>query len=68
MSIETLMNEAKSLSTTDLRRLIAFLVALQDGSDKGYADRLAAKIDDTSDDRWLTIEQLEKQLRESPAQ
>jgi hypothetical protein len=62
MSIEALMNEVQSLSADARRKLMAFMVALQDEGREGYAAKLAAKIDDQSGDHWLTPEQCEQQL------
>ncbi len=62
MSIEALMNEVQALSADARRKLMAFMVALQDEGREGYAAKLAAKIDDQSPDRWLTPEQCAQQL------
>jgi hypothetical protein len=62
MSFETLKSEVQALSADARRKLIAFMVALQDEGREGYAAKLAAKIDDPSPDRWLTAEQCEQKL------
>lgn len=62
MSFETLTAEVKALSTDARRKLMAFLVALQDEGREGYAAKLASKINDKSSDRWLTPEQCEQKL------
>lgn len=62
MSFETLKNEVQALPTDARRKLMAFMVALQDEGREGYAANLAAKIDDKSPDRWLTAEQCEQKL------
>jgi hypothetical protein len=62
MSFETLTAEVKALPADARRKLMAFMVALQDESREGYAEKLAAKIDDKSPDRWLTPEQCEQKL------
>ena len=62
MSFDTLKSEVQALSADARRKLIAFLVALQDEGREGYAAKLAAKIDDPSPARWLTAEQCEQKL------
>jgi len=62
MSLDTLKTEVQALSADARRKLMAFMVALQDEGREGYAARLAAKIDDKSPDRWLTAEQCEQEL------
>ncbi len=62
MSFETLATEVKALSADARRKLMALMVALQDEGREGYAAKLAAKIDDTSSERWLTPEQCEEKL------
>ena len=62
MSFETLKAEVKALSPDVRRKLMAFMVTLQDELREGYAAKLAAKIDDRSPERWLTPEQCEQKL------
>jgi hypothetical protein len=62
MSFESLATEVKALPADARRKLMAFMVALQDESREGYAAKLAAKIDDKASDRWLTPEQCEQKL------
>jgi hypothetical protein len=62
MSIETLKAEVQSLPTDERRRLMAFMVVLEDQGQAGYATKLAQKIDDKSPERWLTPEDCEKKL------
>lgn len=62
MSIETLKAEVQSLPTDERRKLMAFMVVLEDQGRAGYATRLAQKIDDKSPDRWLTLEECEQKL------
>jgi hypothetical protein len=62
MSFEALLNEVQTLPADARRKLMAFMVALQDKDREGYAAKLAAKIDDKSPDRWLTAEQCEQKL------
>ncbi|MCO5052515.1 MAG: hypothetical protein M9920_09445 [Verrucomicrobiae bacterium] len=62
MSFEVLKNEVLALPAEARRKLMAFMVALQDEGREGYAAKLAAKIDDQSSERWLTPEQCEQKL------
>jgi hypothetical protein len=62
MSFETLKSEVQSLPADARRKLMAFMVALQDEGRAGYAATLAGRIDDRSPDRWLTAEECERRL------
>lgn len=62
MSFETLKSELQSLPADARRKLMAFMVALEDQSRDGYAAKLADKIDDPSPERWLTAEECERKL------
>jgi hypothetical protein len=62
MSFEVLQNEVRALPAVARRKLMAFMVALQDESREGYAARLAEKIDDQSPDHWLSAEECERKL------
>lgn len=62
MSIEMLQNEVSALSPEQRRKLMAYMVALDDQSRPNYAADLAQKIDDKSPDRWRTAEQCEREL------
>lgn len=62
MSFDTLTMEVQSLPADARRKLIAFMVALEDQSRAGYAAKLAGKIDDQSPDHWLTAEECERKL------
>ena len=63
MSIEVLKSELRSLSAEERRKLMAFMVVLEDEGRTDYAEKLAQKIDDRSPDRWLTPEQCERELK-----
>jgi hypothetical protein len=63
MSIETLKAELKALPSAERRKLMAFMVVLEDQSRVDYAAKLARKIDDKSPERWLSAEQCESELR-----
>ena len=63
MSIEALQSELRGLPTLERRKLMAFLVALEDQGRADYAPKLAQRIDDRSPERWLTPEQCEQELK-----
>jgi hypothetical protein len=62
MSIELLQNEVSALTAGQRRKLMAFMVALEDQSRPDYAAELARRIDDKSPDHWRTPEQCEREL------
>jgi hypothetical protein len=62
MSFDALTQEIESLASDERRRLLAFLVALEDRSRPDYGQELARRIDDRAPERWLTIEQAEQAL------
>lgn len=62
MSIELLKSEVSALPADLRRKLMAFMIALDDKSRPGYAAELARKIDDQSPANWLTPEQAEHEL------
>lgn len=62
MSIEMLKSEVQSLTAAERRKLMAFMVVLEDQGRADYATKLAQKIDDKSPDRWLSAEQCEQEL------
>ncbi len=62
MSFEVLQSEVRALPAEARRKLMAFMVALQDESREGYAAKLAQKIDDRSPDHWLSAEECERKL------
>lgn len=62
MSIEVLQSEVRALPPEERRKLMAFMVAMEDSSHADYAASLAQRIDDASPDRWRTPEQCEREL------
>ncbi len=62
MSIEAIKRELQALPPEDRRKLLAFMVVLEDESRSGYVAQLAKRIDDRSPDRWLSPEQCEQKL------
>ena len=57
-----LQTEVTALSSEQRRKLMAFMVVLEDRSRVDYAKELARKIDDKSPDHWLTPEECESKL------
>ena len=62
MSFDTLLKEVESLAESERRKLLAFMVAIEDRGSADYAEKLARKIDDTTPGRWLTPEQCAREL------
>lgn len=61
MSFKALTEQAAALGSEERRKLIAILLSIQAAEDDpGRADRLAKKLD--SPERWVSIEDAEKQL------
>ena len=62
MSFDTLKKEVESLAQEERRKLIAYMVVLEDHEQAGYREKLARKIDDRAPQNWLTPEQCEREL------
>jgi hypothetical protein len=62
VSIETIKSELRALPPEERRKLMAFMVVLEDEARVGYTNELAKRIDDSSPERWLTPEQCEREL------
>ena len=62
MSIEVLKQELAGLNPADRSRIMAFLLALQDGQDEAYRVTLTGKIDERDPARWVSIEELDRRL------
>ena len=62
MSIEAIKIELRALPAEERRKLMAFMVVLEDEARADYAAKLAQRIDDNSPGRWLTAEQCEREL------
>lgn len=62
MSIETLQLEVRALPAEQRRKLMAYMVAIEDQNRAGYAAELARKIDDKTSEHWLTVEECERKL------
>ena len=62
MSFDTLLKEVESLAESERRKLLAFMVTLEDRGSADYAGKLARKIDDPTPGKWLTPEQCAREL------
>ena len=62
MSIEAIKSELRGLPPEERRKLIAFMVVLEDEGRADYSATLAKRIEDDSPGRWLTPEQCEREL------
>jgi hypothetical protein len=62
MSFEMLQSEVRALTTEQRRKLVAFIVTIEDQNRSGYAAELAKKIDDKTPKHWLTDEQCAREL------
>jgi len=62
VSIEAIKNELRALPAEERRKLMAYMVVLDDQEHADYAATLAKRIDDKSPKRWLTPEQCENEL------
>ena len=62
MNFDTLLKEAESLGEAEQRKLLAYIVTLEDRRQADYAGKLAGKIEDAEPGRWLTPEQCERAL------
>lgn len=62
MSIEVIKSELRALPAEERRKLIAFMVVLEDEGRQEYAARMAQRINDDSPGRLLIPEQCEREL------
>ena len=62
MSFDTLKKKVESLADGERRKLLAFMVTLEDRGRQDYREELARRIDDHSPERWRTIEEVEREL------
>jgi hypothetical protein len=62
VSIEAIKKELRALPAEERRKLMAFMVVLDDEAQADYAAKLAKRINDNSPQRWLTPEQCEREL------
>ena len=62
MSIDAIKSELRALPLEERRKLMAYMVVLEDEGRAEYAAKMAERINDRSPDRWLTPEQCEREL------
>jgi hypothetical protein len=62
MSVEVLMHEVASLGPEDRRKLMAYLVTLQDAADPAYKQELARRAEEKDPSRWLSLDELDARL------
>ena len=62
MSFNALKDQAAQLPASERRRLVAYLVSLDDAQDAAYREKLRRKIDDRTEGNWLTIDQMDQKL------
>ena len=62
VSIEAIKSELRALPADERRKLMAFMVVLEDEARTGYAAEMARRIDDSSPEGWLTAEQCKREL------
>jgi hypothetical protein len=62
VSIDALKKELRALSAENRRKLVAFMITLEDQGRAGYAAELARRIDERSPERWLTAADCEREL------
>ena len=51
------------LADAERRRLMAYLVAVEDAKVQGHAARMSEKINDNTPGRWFTLEDIEKRYK-----
>lgn len=62
MSFNVVKEQAAQLPVTDRRRLVAYLVSLDDAQDVAYQEKLRTKIDDHTPGNWLSIQDVNRKL------
>jgi hypothetical protein len=63
MSFETLKEQVDSLADSERRRLMAYLVSIEDAKVQDHSARMREKIDDNTPGRWFTLEDIEKRYK-----
>jgi hypothetical protein len=63
VSIATLKSEIANLPLAQRRELMGYIAALNRNDNGEFLRKLAAKIDNKSPERWLTIEEVEKRFK-----
>ncbi len=64
MSIGILKQEIATLTLEQRRELVGYVVALNRNDRGALMKNLAAKIDDRSPERWISLEEAERRLGE----
>ena len=62
MSVSEIMNELEGLPLEDRRQLAAFLVTLRHRDLAGYRAAITKKIDDTTPENWLSLEEYDQRF------
>ena len=62
MNFTELQKNVLSLNLQDRRKLMAYLVSLEDGRNQQYKETLSRKIDNDDPNQWLSIEALNVKL------
>ena len=62
MEVAALKSELEALESKDRRRMIAFLLALEEKNNQAYRQELARRIDDKNPDHWATMDDLDRRL------
>ena len=62
MSVSEIMNELEGLPLEDRRQLAAFLVTLRHRDLAGYRAAIMKKIDDTTPENWLSLEEYDQRF------
>ncbi len=62
MKLDDLQREAERLSPDEQRKLIGFLVAMEIRRDEGYRDELTRRLDDQSQEGWISLDEAERRL------
>jgi hypothetical protein len=64
MSLEAIKEYIRSLPVEDRRELVGYIVALNRKDNGEFLRRLGEKIDDSSSERWLSLEDVERRFGE----
>ncbi len=62
MEVGVLKAELEALESKDRRRMIAFLLALEERDNLAYRQEMARRIDDKDSTHWLTFDELDRRL------
>lgn len=62
MTVDELKKQLMELSLEERKQLAAFLVSLRHGELSEYRERMAAKIDDDAEDKWVSFEEFDRRI------